>query len=84
MTDEDDGITEAEVKGKVEIVVTLSPAGIGRLTPDGWDIKRWVRYRWYSNGELSGFGNEDDTSNPDWKDLWPVIDDTIYDLLSTD
>jgi hypothetical protein len=79
-TDEDDGITQAEAIGKIEAVATLSPPGVYAVITEGWDIKRWVQFKDYTNGVLSASGDRDDTSYPSSKDLIPDSDDKIYDI----
>jgi len=78
LTDEDDGIL-AEARGKVEIVVTLSPTGIYDVISTGWDIKRWIVNQDYANGTALTPENRDDTSVSSNKDLTPDSDDKIYD-----
>lgn len=81
LTDEDNGITVGEGLGKVEIAATLSPAGAGAVVQAGWDIKRWIVFKDFSNGALSSSSaGQDDTSLPQYKDLVPDPDDKIYDI----
>lgn len=77
LTDEDDGITTAEATGKVEIVATLASNGANT----GWDIKREIVFKDFSNGAISDSSSgRDDTSYASWKDLVPDADRKIYDI----
>ncbi len=78
LTDEDENITIAEVVGKMEGVFTLTPTGVFQVIKSGWDIKRWIIFRDYSNGSLSNSGNRSDDSHNADEDLIPDNDNNIY------
>jgi hypothetical protein len=78
LTDEDNGITIGEVVGKMEGVFTLSPSGVYAVVEDGWDIRRWIQYRDFSNGTSSGSDDRLDDDEDSDEDLDPDSDDKIY------
>ncbi len=78
LTDEDDNITAFEAVGKMEGRFTLTPIGINQVVMAGWDIKRWVIFKDFTNGILVASEDRSDDSHNFDEDLIPDNDDKIY------